>query len=77
MKSSRVRAIATIAVAVVLVAFSLVPMPSAAVSTYAAAVALMLGVGSVMLLTWRNALPVETIGQVLQRTEVEGSTRRR
>jgi hypothetical protein len=77
MKSSLARALVTIAVAVVLLAFWLVPMPTAAVSTYAAVAALVLGVGSVMFLTWRNARPVETIGQVLQRTEVEDATRRR
>ena len=77
MKSSLARALATLAVAVVVFVYWLVPMPSAAVSTYAAVVALLLGVGSVVLFSWRNARPVETIGQVLQRTEVEDSTRRR
>jgi hypothetical protein len=77
MKSSLARALATLAIAVVVLVYWLVPMPSASVSTYAAVGALLLGVGSVVLFSWRNARPVETIGQVLQRTEVEGSTRRR
>lgn len=77
MKSSLARALATITVAVVFLVYWFVPMRSAAVSTYAAVVALLLGVGTVVFLTWRNARPVETIGQVLQRTEVEGSTRLR
>jgi hypothetical protein len=77
MKSSLARALATIAVVVVALVYWFVPMPSAAVSTYAVVAALLLGIGSVVLFSWRNALPAETIGQVLQRTEVEGSTRRR
>jgi hypothetical protein len=49
-------------------------------STYMAVVGLMLGVVSVILMSWRNALPTDTVGQLLQRTEANerpGRTRAR
>lgn len=38
-------------------------------STYTAAIVLILGIGTVVLITWRNALPTETVAQLIQRTE--------
>lgn len=53
------------------------PVPHAVPSTYAAAVALVIGTLLVVAVTWRNALPTDTVGQLLQRTEGHGSGRDR
>lgn len=50
-------------------ATSLLSFPDARTSTYVAALALTFGVASVILMSWRNALPTDTVGQLLQRTE--------
>lgn len=53
----------------VIVAGLLLPLPDAVPSTYAAVLAFLLGAGAVTMLSWRNALPTDTVGQLLQRTE--------
>lgn len=77
MKSFPLQSLIALAIVTLAAALWLVPRSSATPSTYAAAIALFLGVGAVMLLTWRNARPTETIGQLLQRTEVESAGRRK
>ena len=38
-------------------------------STYTAALVLIFGIAAVALFTWRNALPTDTVAQLIQRTE--------
>ena len=47
----------------------LLPAPDALPSTYAAALAVIGGIATVTLMTWRDALPTDTVAQLLQRTE--------
>jgi Ca2+/Na+ antiporter len=53
-----------------------VPVPGAIPSTYAAGLALLLGAISVTLMAWRNALPTDTVAQLLYRTESDDAARR-
>jgi hypothetical protein len=70
LERSRPTRYAAIALATTIVpAVLLLPIPDAIPSTYASAVALMFGAASVTLMAWRNALPTDTIGQLLHRTE--------
>jgi hypothetical protein len=46
-------------------------------STYTAVLGLMLGAATVTLISWRNALPTDTIAQLLQRTEANEQHRMR
>ncbi len=71
MKSFTLQIVIAVAIVTLAAALWLAPRAGAMPSTYAAAIALFLGVGAVMFITWRNARPTETIGQVLQRTETE------
>jgi hypothetical protein len=68
MKSVQFRYIGAVTL-LVIVAALLIPLPDAVPSTYAAILAFLLGAGAVIILSWRNALPTDTIGQLLQRTE--------
>ena len=57
---------------------TLLPSRFALPSTYTAALVLILGIATVVLITWRNALPTDTVAQLLQRTEnpdASGTTR--
>lgn len=47
----------------------LVPAPDAFPSTYLAVLAIVGGIAAVTLMTWRNALPTDTVAQLIQRTE--------
>jgi hypothetical protein len=44
-------------------------LPDASASTYIAMLGVILGALAVILISWRNALPTDSIGLVLQRTE--------
>lgn len=50
---------------------------SAVASTYAAMLALVAGIAAVTIISWRNAQATDTVGQLLQRTEADGTARRR
>lgn len=73
MKSFPLRYFAAVALGICLLVLWRVPMPPASASTYAAALALAFGVGLVTFITWKNARPVESVGQLLQRTELDDS----
>ena len=62
-----------LALIVTVAAAWVLPVPHAVLSTYAAAFALLVGVLLVAAVTWRNALPTDTIGQLLHRTEDEAA----
>ncbi len=69
MKSFSLRYVAIGFVIITAVGASALPVSDASASTYAAVLALILGSTSVIFMTWRNALPTDTVGQLLQRTE--------
>lgn len=76
MKSFPLRYAAIVLVMVIVAGAWFFPLPEAIPSTYASAFALIIGVAAVTFITWRNALPTDTIGQLLQRTESDEAGRR-
>ena len=77
MKSSH--AVHVLCAAVILAAASawFLPLPVAFPSTYAVILALVVGAGTVTLLSWRNALPTDTVAQLLHRTENDAAPKGR
>jgi hypothetical protein len=63
--------------AVVLAGALFLTIPNSLPSTYVALLGLLIGAGTVTLLTWRSALPTDTVGQLLHRTEHEQTRRKR
>jgi hypothetical protein len=63
----RYAALALVAVAAVVVPFF--ASADVSTSTYVAMIGLLLGFAFVVASSWRNAIPGDTVGQLLQRTE--------
>jgi hypothetical protein len=69
MNSYPVRYAAVALVAVAAVALPLFASADLSMSTYAAVVGLLIGFAFVVAISWRNAIPGDTVGQLIQRTE--------